>query len=392
MNNQRFIDEHKEIFSEFEEILTRLKARQDAKTLNDLKKTLNKFFKGTNCREILYTRNTDKLFFGMAVIPYMKPEVANKIISTDDQIMIEEYYLELDSKLFSPFLGLNAKELTAVLLHEVGHMVNDASPIDKLRKNLDAYLAITKSTVKLTYNVHYQEVLLFGIKDALRKLTSIFYHDDDEPIADSFVVMCGYGDQLESALNKIASNSYKLNRDVDNKLIVMSWILRVYSDVKLRRIMAIKSLQKGRHLTGSQLEKREMYNLEGELKSIDDDALLEAQSSGPKSKFSKMLADYTKRNLRQYEDDYYDYALRTKNVTTEYDALSLMHNINTRIGIIEDYLETEDDISEAQFKRLNTLLDKFKKLRDILSNKNIYGSDYTRLYITYPDIIDNRRS
>ena len=379
----RFREKYLSQFEEFEDIMVKIKDRPDPRYLDELKKNLNSFFKGSECREVIYTRNTDKMFFGMAVIPYLKAQEVNTIIQTDRPVMITGYYLELDSKLFSPFIGLDRKELTAILLHEVGHMVNDASPVDRLRKNLDTYLAMTKGSIKLTDNVHYQEILLFGIKDALRKLTSIFAQDDDETAADSFVVMCGYGKELESAMEKIAANSYKLNRDVNNKLIVMSWVLRLYSDIKLRRIVAIKSLQKGQALTGSQLEKREMNNMIRELKKIDDDSLIEGA-------IGKAFSNFTRKNIRQYEDDYYDYNLRVKNVTHEDDALSIMHSINVRINIIEDYLESED-VSPSEVKRLSELIVKFRKLRDILANKNVYGSDYTRLYITYPDIVQDRR-
>lgn len=385
MDKYKFQEKYAQQFEDMENILIEIKANPSPRALNDLKKELNSFFSGSKCRELIYTRNIDKLFFGMAVIPYFRPEVANRIISSEDPVQVEEYYLELDSKLFSPFLGLNRKELLAILLHEVGHMVNDSSPVDTLRKNLDKYLAVTNNSIKLTDNVHYQEILLFGIKDALRKITSIFSKPDDETIADSFVVMCGYGKYLESALDKITSNSYRLNRDVDNKFIVLSWVLRLYADVKLRRIVAIKNLQKAQLLTGSKFEKREINNIIRELRKIDDDSLLEAGG------VSKFFANFTKKNIRQYEDDYYDYNLRVKNVNHEDDALSIMHSINVRINIIEDYLESGEDLSSAEVKRLTELVAKFRKLRDILANKNVYGSDYSRLYITYPDIVDNRR-
>lgn len=385
MDKYKFQEKYAQQFEDMENILIEIKANPSPRALNNLKKELNSFFSGSKCRELIYTRNTDKLFFGMAVIPYFRPEVANRIISSEDPVQVEEYYLELDSKLFSPFLGLNRKELLAILLHEVGHMVNDSSPVDTLRKNLDKYLAVTNNSIKLTDNVHYQEILLFGIKDALRKITSVFSKPDDETIADSFVVMCGYGKYLESALDKITSNSYRLNRDVDNKFIVLSWVLRLYADVKLRRIVAIKNLQKAQLLTGSKFEKREMNNIIRELRKIDDDSLLEAGG------VSKFFANFTKKNIRQYEDDYYDYNLRVKNVNHEDDALSIMHSINVRINIIEDYLESGEDLSSAEVKRLTELVAKFRKLRDILANKNVYGSDYSRLYITYPDIVDNRR-
>ena len=38
----------------------------------------------------------------------------------------------------------------------------------------------------------------------------------------------------------------------------MTWILRLYNNVKLKRLPAIKTLNKAKELTGSTLEKKEL--------------------------------------------------------------------------------------------------------------------------------------
>ena len=107
--------------------------------LIDLKNELNKFFKDSICKEIIYTNNTDKMFFGMTIMPYIKTDNVYSLLNTDEKIRISEYYLELDSKLFDPILDLTVAEIVAILLHEVGHLVNDSSNIQRLRKNIMNY-------------------------------------------------------------------------------------------------------------------------------------------------------------------------------------------------------------------------------------------------------------
>lgn len=375
---KRYIDYD---FTDIENALFEIKQSPNSANLNELNREINAFFKDSKCKQVLYTRNTDKMFFGMSVMPVIKADKVYDIIQEDEPVRITEYYLELDSKLFSPTLGLSTREITAVLLHEIGHMVNDTSPVDKLRKELDMYLVKNNETIKTSDSVHYQEILTFGIKDALRKITSLFETDDDEIIADSFVVACGYGPELESAFEKVVKNSYRINKDVSNKFIVLAWVIRLYTDIKLRRIVAIKSLQKGESYTASKLEKREMENVVRRLRRIDDDSLIEAVGFDlVADKVNSTMSRIKYKGIRSFEDDLYDYNLQVKNVQHEDEALELLHKINTRLNIIDDYV-TSENISENERKRWYALINKYNKLREVLSNKSVYRNNYRRLQI-----------
>ena len=375
---KRYIDYD---FTDIENALFEIKQSPNSANLNELNREINAFFKDSKCKQVLYTRNTDKMFFGMSVMPVIKADKVYDIIQEDEPVRITEYYLELDSKLFSPTLGLTTREITAVLLHEIGHMVNDTSPVDKLRKELDMYLVKNNETIKTSDSIHYQEILAFGIKDALRKITSLFETDDDEIIADSFVVACGYGPELESAFEKVVKNSYRINKDVSNKFIVLAWVIRLYTDIKLRRIVAIKSLQKGESYTASKLEKREMENVIRRLRRIDDDTLIEAVGFDlVADKVNSTMSRIKYKGIRSFEDDLYDYNLQVKNVQHEDEALELLHKINTRLNIIDDYV-TSEKISENERKRWYALINKYNKLREVLSNKSVYRNNYRRLQI-----------
>ena len=51
-------------FSEFIEILEDIRDNNGKSSdLNKLKNELNRFFKGQKCRDVLYTKNTDKVFY-----------------------------------------------------------------------------------------------------------------------------------------------------------------------------------------------------------------------------------------------------------------------------------------------------------------------------------------
>lgn len=372
-------------FNDFNRIMGSIREKEPTgSVLVELKSELNSFFKDSVCADVLYTENTDKLFFGMCVMPVIDRDNVYEILQGTDMVRINKYYLELDSKLFLPTLDLTNRELTAILLHEVGHLVKDTVPMDELRKNLDVYLAKEDDNIKISDSIHYRELLVFGIKDTLRKITSLFEREEDEFIADEFVVACGFGNELESAFEKIVKNGFTINKNVTNKFITFAWTLRLYKDVKMRRIPALRSLRRGRELSSSRLEKREIDNAIGRLERIDDDALLET-GFNIGGKFSETIRNMKVKGIRSLEEDLYEYSLRSKNTEFQDESLMLIRQINIRIAIIDDYIATEQ-LEERDKKRWFDLLDKYIKLREEISRKSTYKDRYSRLYIEYPTI------
>ena len=66
-----------------------------------------------------------------------------------------------------------------------------------------------------------------------------------------------------------------------------------------------------------------------------------------------------------------------------------MRQINSRMGIISDYLESESDkIPEAEYKRWEKLYDKYDKLRDQMVAKPIYSKKMYGLFVDYNALMD----
>lgn len=361
---------------------------------NDIRKELNMFFKDSRCEQVYYTDNTDKMFFGMKVFARMDPNMVEEYLMGEDDVRISSYVLELDSHLFDPTLGLNCKELVALTLHEVGHVVNDSTPVYNMRAYIDEYMAANKETLRMSDSIQYREILTFAMKDFISKQRSIFYtHDVDEVLADDFVRSYGYGDALESAMNTIIRNFkglYTGNSKID-KFSVFMWTLGIYKHLGTRRIAAIRTLNRAKALTGSRLEKAEIENVIRKINRIDDSMLMsESSSKDPKVVYSikRRMAKMRANTMRSLEDDYYELNMRIRNVEDEEDALYLMRQINTRIGLIDDYINSED-LSTQDVKRWTDTMDRFKRLRDELSSSLIYKNKSYGLYVAYPDIKEN---
>jgi hypothetical protein len=234
-------------------------------------------------------------------------------------------------------------------------------------------------------SIHYKEILAYGLKDFLSKDRSMFYTvDEDEVLADEFVRGCGYDQYLDSAMKKIIQNNSKLYADSDiSKFTTFAWTLRLYRGLRLRRVGALKTLAKAKHLTASKIEKMEMDNVARRINKIDDSMLLEDVRDKVKAKMRKMRYD----SIRSLEDDYYEINMRIRNVEDEDDALYLMRQINTRLGIIEDFCN-DPDVEEREKKQWFATIEKYKSLREKLSKTIVYKSKTYGIYVNYPEIKD----
>lgn len=372
-------------FSNIENYMLTMDEDHSVSTLNLLKNELNRFFNKAKCRDIIYTLNTDKLFFGMRVYPLLDGSQILGLLGDNKTVPFNSYYLEFDSKLFDPLLNLNQKELTAILLHEIGHIVYDTATIDEVKAQIDMYFADTNGFVDLKATKGYKELLAYAMKDSVVKVGSIFSKiGDTEIIADTFVASCGYGPYLESAMRKIATSANYLNKSVDDRLIAMSWVLRLNTEFKLRRIPAIKTLNTAKSLTASELEKRELTYAVNVLNTTDE-TITEANIDNIKSRFSKKFDDFKRKGIRGIKDDQYELSVRVRTAETRDDLLYVIRIINTDIAILKDY--ATEDITNEERKEVFDAIAELTKIRNEASkNKNVRSTGDSLITVVYPEM------
>jgi len=261
-------------------------------------------------------------------------------------------------------------------------MVSDASPMQRVKADIDDYLYKENTTIKISDCVHYIELLSFGVRDAIRKTISIFEAEKGSQI-DQFDIDCEIDSDLRCAMNKIDNNGYNYNSDIDNKLIFLSWVLRLYCNVLKYRIQSLHTLKKGIELTGSELEKKEMKNIIIRLERIDDDSLL------TESSFLDSIAQTFKDNskkmkiqgIQRYEDDFYQLQFEVNNLETSDDAILILHSINSRMSVLDDFL-TSEELDKKSYDKWNALKTKYNELRNSVSKNKVYQNK-TRLYVNY---------
>lgn len=372
--------------------------------LNKLRQELNKFFPEATCSNVFYTVNTDKLFFGMTVSPSLTDEQVSAIALADgndkDLFRVKQYSIDIDSKLFNELI-LSDKELTAVILHEVGHLVIDDSAAKIVRRNMDEFFRRERSHMDANQLSYCPDIIKFGLEDAMVKAVSLWYRDE-EVTADSFVVSCGYGPELESALRKVTSNAFSMAKGSNvPKFIMLYWSLRMYKDIHTKRIPAIKTLDRACAIEGSSLSKNKMTFLRKRLLNyvapiaavkgdianpiLDESVVKGFEASQTYLMEISLFANLKFSGLRAIENDYYEYAMRINNVETELDALQVLREINNRMSALASYIEGPK-LKEKERSKYQELYGKYAILRDTLSKKKIWKKSSYGLYYNYNDL------
>ena len=373
-------------FNDLLTIIDSLKQDADPDVLRNFAYELNMFFRDVKCEGVLYTNNTDLDFFGVYVQPVLKEKDIYPLLVSDYTTTIDKYYVELDSKLFNPLLGLTNREILAIILHDIGSMINSSGPIDRAVKEIDLYLDMTNDVLRTTDNVNYVAILTFGLKDLLHKLTSIFTADLTSNVAiDDFIMSCGFINELNSAISKLKKFGYlNMFSEGGSPSTIIAWTIRIYNDIKGQRIRTIRLLRKAASYTPVRLVKREMNHMITALSRIDDSSILESVFDDVKLKYQSMTKKFTMSSIKDIEEDYYDYAVTLQNVNDEDDALLLLHKINSRMSVIDGVLNDDSpQITDRERKAFVDLYQRYNQLRNDVVAKKVYKRNYRRIYVNY---------
>lgn len=371
----------KDAYDDIEIAIQNIKKDPKQEFILDLQNALNKFF-DAKCLRVLYTNNTDKLFFGIYAMPKIDAEQVIKIITGGEKYVIDQYYLELDSKLFQEDINLSSKEIAALLMHEVYNLVSDAAPCESVCKAIDAHLTKNNDVLKISDSIHYMELLSYGFRDAVRKFITIFdkKEADDNPVMNDFFEWCGYEQNIKSAFNKIALNWYNYNKEINNKFIVLAWVLRVYKNVRDNRIPALMMIDRCKQLSPSKIEIKELDNIARRLNRIDDDALIESAGTPEHILYeevkSSILPNKKMKSVPEaLEDDLVKIAMEQQNaLDNEPDAIPmLMANINSKLAYIQDYVEN-NQLTKEEFKQLDHMYKELTVKRDQLFKGDLYDT------------------
>ena len=344
--------------------------------VKNIRNCLDRIFKpDASCINFVYTVNTDKLPFGCIVFPRLSGEEINNFLIVGESTRIDEYEVEIDSKLFD--YGLTDEQVVQVILFNVYHMIKDIKPCDVVREAIDDYFTKSASQLAIRNSIQYQAILYLGIVDALQQVTSCLYLPNDI-VNDAFLESLGLY-YFEDTLNKL----YQRFPDCDNeatrmpKLSMIEWTLRVYDDVDKERIPAIHLLNKVKSITASTLYIDRINAVINALNRIDtsvavseavNQVFMEAKRRGG------LLAYLKYSGLRDIENDLYEFQLRAKNSESEQEVLYALKQINARLAILDDYIRENPD--DPDIDRWIGVKEEYMDIRDILAKKKLHKRNY----------------
>jgi len=233
------------------------------KDLKNISKALKKEFNLD--AEVYIVENTNK-FFGMRVYP-SKEEIEKMTIVVVDKEneglefeSCKEVVIEIDSQIIKM---ATPKEMTATLLHEVGHKAISQEDLKHIKSLVKAQLLVMGIVLIPAAIVGVMLLMIsLVIFATLSKPTMLILNNKRESGADSLSVRYGYGDSLYSMLNKIQD---KVTEDPDKKKRLVNYSLERSIHFGHRKNEIRKTLEDELKKTDSPYEKK---FLEEQLKKV----------------------------------------------------------------------------------------------------------------------------
>ena len=351
--------------------------------LEDLRTAINGIFDDNKCIDVLYTLNTDKQFFGIRINPAMSSSDAAIILSTDEKVKLVKYQIEFDSKLFD--IGLDESELAAVTIYEIASMMDNSEIFDNMRSMIDYNLVSNDDVISIRDSINHAQLIIFSIKDTMYKLSSlIFKENPEELLLNPATDATGTGEALITAREKIMSSISGLGESLRSpKPIILQWMFLMYKDMEINSGIIRDTLNDAKEFTSSRLEKEEINKTLAAInrinsvtinENIDLNHFFDKKNMSALNEIS-LFKSLKKNGLRGIENELYEYTMRVRNCTEPDDAYLIMRGINNRLGVLEDYIYSEQ-LSDHDRKHWEGVAQGYMDLRIALSKKKLDNKQY----------------
>ena len=382
-------------------------------------------------------------FFGMRVFPKIEEldefckelvnEESDKLIKFNDLTKrwknIDSWFLELDGTLFNRnTINFTPKELVALTLHEIGHIIYSDSPIEGFyRAYREAKVRMTisdRATQKLMYNIY---MIPLSVACMQRRWVNDKNQVNIEIVADKTVAELGYGDYLVEAFNKIIrnfgsinSNNNQLQAEIDSSI---EWCNKNISDVMLRKeklkdelyYKAIRTKSNYiKAITIIMLDKigfrmRERYTgyaVENSLELLSDPDVMKKYTpivdALESAKFDKQLQSlintesialesvFNRRKKMkvelpsQYEID--ALTVEVDKITNHHDrvfVLDLLYEILERINNFEEAISPDKSLVRKWSGKIDAMKNELEQLRQAVLAKKSFSSGY-KFFVKLP--------
>lgn len=347
--------------NKLEELFGYILESKDFSKVDEISSILSECF-DTNIKTVIIENNTKDSFFVMSIVPdeFVVDKIATLIMngSNKDDFVSElwkncdNWTLEIDSNIFDDkIVNLTAEELTALVLHEIGHVVNTNAIPTKINKVLKYKIATSPITTKaIMSNNKFIKFLYLPIISGCtfnKNRASL----KNELRADNFVVKMGYGNQLISAVDKISKiNNYDDNSITNEISDSYDFSTNTISDLQSRRTqlnrMKFKRLI-NRLPNGTKL-KYNLNALESSLYDVAADSMLSVNKKINMTceSVNKAIEDYVceafgfrnkkLKEITRTELDYID--VQILDMKNNDDRMLILSYINSKLDLCDYYI------------------------------------------------------
>ena len=387
-------------------------------------------------------KNMSKEFFGFNVFPEMDKleDICNKIANDDTKFSdivkrwrsIEEWEIVIDSLIFDRnFIAFNPKELTAMLLHEIGHVTQSDEPIEQFYRAYLESKSRLKSADKVSKKVLY---ILYTIPLAVACTSRRWVNDKNELkleiSADKSLIETGYAEHLVNAFDKIikASGSITRSEDMNYKEIEsnVEWANMNIVDVikrrdKLKDSLYYKAIQTNsgyiqalcaRILNFLGVRMRERYTgavaescmlnelINGEITlethvpfyDIKKFGQIETRIMNAQKELEIANESFFNKRKKSKVDipDEYDLDrifVAIDDIQNNYDKVYVLDLIYEQIEKLNDFEEAismDESKSKKWAPKIEEMRSRLSTLRKSVLNKNIAKKEY-KVFVKYPD-------
>lgn len=341
---------------------------------------------------------------------------------------IPNWYMEIDAAVFDRnLLNLTPKELTAMTIHEIGHVIYSSKPVERYYRAYREAQAKLRSSERPTTKVLYR---LYTIPLALACMQRDWVNGKNEInveyFADDYLKQFGYADAMVSALNKVIRSTGSINtsevqkeheiassvewcnvnildlekrqRNLKDELFQKS--IRSSSPffktlclknlktlgTKLRERytgavveMTIEDLRPGVFaLNESFIDPLIMNDLIRRAKYFKSNVEMEAATEASGAKLQKLIPN-------DYDID--RIAIEIDRIDNHHDrvyVLDLIYRQEEKITNFEDLMDRSSDLKRKYGAKTKIMRERLEEMRAMVLSKKSFNKDY-KFFVKYPD-------
>ena len=401
---------NKEKFSDIEDSFVRIKANHsDIAALSKMGNALSALTGKSIVVNTITPESKNQSCFVMSVYPSESDisKIIEAIVTEQKDSMIEKLWaecpswtIEIDTRILEDNVGLTEKELTALILHEVGHIIYSNSVPMKIAKIIRYEYAKTPMVQKqLLKNTFFSKLMLFPIlyvcqADNNKKAMK------EEIKADKYSINSGYGEELASSIDKIIA--YAGSDDIKDKGVeeLMGFSIDSLIQLQNRQNQIVKrNVSKMIANTPSKIAKKFLSALNTGLNG-NPNSLIVTESKQDKwinDQIDKITESYYTeafllgpKKMKRIDPADIDYiAISMDSIRTNDDRMMLISYIYSKMETIDYYISLIDSknpryVIPHSRETLVQMKERLEKYRTMVLNRRLPDISYG-INIQYPE-------